>query len=701
MLQSSSILIPGRTVWKRCEASRVAVLNDAAAYFGALRDALLLAERQVHILGWDIHSETPLVGPSGRADDGLPIALGPFLTGLLKVKPELQINILVWDFATLYAVEREWNSADKFTAGCEGRIRFCLDSSLPLGSSQHQKIVVIDNAIAFSGGLDLTIRRWDTSEHLAEHPLRRDPDGKPYAPFHDVQCMVEGEAAAALGEIAAARWAAAGCVVEGSETVAGDRWPASVPAGTRQIQAAIARTELRTASQVEVDEVARLFEASINAASRFIYIENQFTSATEIAEMLAQRMADVPSLRVLIVTPKAHSSWLESQAMQGGRGGFMDPFVAAGVADRLRILYPAVADEESSAAVMIHSKVMIVDDGFLRIGSANLNNRSMGADTECDLAFEADGDEHSEFIRDQRRRLIGHFCGVDGDTIAENEDDLLGFLDRHAAAGTGRALLPIECEPTPVGAVADIIQPIADPKRPLNLARTARRMWTPRTVLAVAGTAAALAGLALAWHTTSLRDFTDIGYVASGISRYAQSAFAPVFAVMAFVLGGLVVFPVVVLIAATAAALGPGIGALSAFAGVLASSLLLFMIGRFLGHKRLQSLLGARALRVQRRIVGKGVVAVAMIRMVPVAPFSLVNVLAGASQLRLTDFLIGTVIGMAPGIIAMAAVGAQIADFARNASWSNAAPLGLTILLWIALCLAVQFVVTWWSGRRA
>ncbi|MDP1869894.1 MAG: VTT domain-containing protein [Bradyrhizobium sp.] len=701
MLQSSSILIPGRTVWKRCEASRVAVLNDAAAYFGALRDALLLAERQVHILGWDIHSETPLVGPSGRADDGLPIALGPFLTGLLKVKPELQINILVWDFATLYAVEREWNSADKFTAGCEGRIRFCLDSSLPLGSSQHQKIVVIDNAIAFSGGLDLTIRRWDTSEHLAEHPLRRDPDGKPYAPFHDVQCMVEGEAAAALGEIAAARWAAAGCVVEGSETVAGDRWPASVPAGTRQIQAAIARTELRTTSQVEVDEVARLFEASINAASRFIYIENQFTSATEIAEMLAQRMADVPSLRVLIVTPKAHSSWLESQAMQGGRGGFMDPFVAAGVADRLRILYPAVADEESSAAVMIHSKVMIVDDGFLRIGSANLNNRSMGADTECDLAFEADGDEHSEFIRDQRRRLIGHFCGVDGDTIAENEDDLLGFLDRHAAAGTGRALLPIECEPTPVGAVADIIQPIADPKRPLNLARTARRMWTPRTVLAVAGTAAALAGLALAWHTTSLRDFTDIGYVASGISRYAQSAFAPVFAVMAFVLGGLVVFPVVVLIAATAAALGPGIGALSAFAGVLASSLLLFMIGRFLGHKRLQSLLGARALRVQRRIVGKGVVAVAMIRMVPVAPFSLVNVLAGASQLRLTDFLIGTVIGMAPGIIAMAAVGAQIADFARNASWSNAAPLGLTILLWIALCLAVQFVVTWWSGRRA
>ena len=74
--------------------------------------------------------------------------------------------------------------------------------------------------------------------------------------------------------------------------------------------------------------MARLFEASINAANRFIYIENQFASATEIAETLARRMADVPALRVLIVTPKAHSSWLESQAMQGGRGGFIRPFVS-------------------------------------------------------------------------------------------------------------------------------------------------------------------------------------------------------------------------------------------------------------------------------------------------------------------------------------------------------------------------------------
>jgi phospholipase D1/2 len=119
-----------------------------------------------------------------------------------------------------------------------------------------------------------------------------------------------------------------------------------------------------------------------------------------------------------------------------------------------------------------------------------------------------------------------------------------------------------------------------------------------------------------------------------------------------------------------------------------------------MGHKRLQSLLGKRALRIQSRIVGKGVVAVALIRMVPIAPFSLVNVLAGASQLTLRDFLIGTILGMAPGIATMAALGAQIADFARNASWSSAVPLGLTIAAWIGVCLAAQFVVTWFAGRK-
>ena len=698
LLQSSSILIPGDTVWRRCKAGRLTILNDAAAYFAALREALLLATDQVYIIGWDIHSQTRFVGPSGQADDDFPIELGSFLKALLKVKTELRINILIWNFPPLYAAEREWNSAARFTSGVSERLRFCFDASLPLGSAQHQKIVVIDRSVAFAGGLDLTIRRWDTSEHAARHPLRKDPDGKPYLPFHDVQCMVDGEAAMALSELAENRWLAAGCTIEGPEPAAGDRWPASVPVQSRDMQAGIARTEITAAGRRGVNEVARLFEASINAANRFIYIENQFTSSPDVARLLVQRLLDVPSLRVLVVTPKAHSSWLESQAMQGGRGGFIDRFIAAGVMDRIRFLYP-LTRAERAVAVMVHSKVMIVDDRILRVGSANLNNRSMGADTECDLVFEATSKEHREFIARLRRGLIGHFCGVDAQEVEGNEAELFRFLDGLSTADREKSLQPIDAT-AKIGGMAIVVQPVADPREPLHLERAAGRMWTLKTILATGGLAAALAGLALAWQYTSLRDFTDIDFVSSIISQSARSEFAPLLAVAAFVIGGLVAFPVLVLIAATSAALGPWMGFISAGAGVLLSALTLFSIGRVLGQARLQRLLGRRSSRIQSRIIGKGVVAVALIRMVPIAPFSIVNLVAGASKLSLRDFLLGTVLGMAPGIVVMAALGAQIADLARNASWTNALLLALAIAGWIAVCLGVQFLVTWLAGRR-
>ena len=385
--------------------------------------------------------------------------------------------------------------------------------------------------------------------------------------------------------------------------------------------------------------------------------------------------------------------------MQGGRGGFIDQFIAAGVMDRIRFLYPATRDANSVTAVMVHSKVMIVDDRLLRVGSANLNNRSMGADTECDLAFEATSEEHREFIGRLRRGLIGHFCGVDEREVENNEADLLGFLDRLSKGDREKSLQPIDAT-TKLGGVASVVQPVADPREPLDLERAADRMWTLRTILAVCGLAAALGGLALAWQYTSLSDFADVGFVSSVILQSARSEFAPLLAIAAFVVGGLVVFPVLVLIAATAAALGPWLGFVSAATGVLLSSLLLFGIGRVLGHARLQRLLGRRSSRVQSRIIGKGVVAVAMIRMVPIAPFSIVNMVAGASKLSLRDFMLGTALGMAPGIAAMAALGAQIADLARNASWTNALLLGVAIVAWIAVCLGVQFLVTWLAGRR-
>nr|WP_249153308.1 VTT domain-containing protein [Bradyrhizobium diazoefficiens] len=700
MLQSSSTLIPGDTVWRRCKARRVAVLNDAAAYFSALREALLHAQDLVYIIGWDIHSETRLVGAAGHADDGLPEQLGPFLRALVQRRPALRINILAWDFVSFYASEREWNSAAKFTADTDGRVRFHLDSTLPFGSAQHQKIVCVDGSLAFVGGLDLTIRRWDTSDHCADHALRCDPQGKPYPPFHDVQCMVDGDAAEHLFELAEQRWRAAGQQVDDRRALKSNRWPANVPVEAEHMPVGIARTEVVCPAGSTIREVERSFIAAIRSATSFVYVENQFTSATTMARVLAEQMRRVPSLRVLIVAPKLHSSWLESQAMQNGRGAFIDCFSDVGVADRIRFVYPVSRSGNKEAAVMVHSKLLVVDDRILRIGSANLNNRSMGADSECDLIFEAATDEHRDFIISVRRRLIAHFCGLDEETIAHNEPRLFALLDDVSKAdGAAKTLRKVESSVL-TSTLANMVQPVADPELPLHLERAASRMWTTKTIIGIVAIAVGLLGLGMAWSYTSLSNYADTGHVSALLSAYSQSVWGPPLAIAAFVLGGLVIFPVLVLIAATAAALGPWLGFVSAMVGVFLSALVLFAIGRVLGRERLQRLLGRRAARIQERVVGKGILAVVVIRMIPIAPFSVVNVVAGASTLPLRDFMVGTLLGMTPGILAMAVLGAQIADLARNASWTNMLLLVLAFLGWLGICAGAQFVATWLAGRR-
>lgn len=699
LLQSSSTLIPGDTVWRRCEARRVAVLNDAAAYFAALRETLLEAQDLVYIVGWDIHSETRLIGASERADDGLPEQLGPFLRALVQRRPALRINILVWDFVSFYASEREWNSAAKFTAETDGRVRFHLDSTLPFGSAQHQKIVCVDGSLAFVGGLDLTIRRWDTSDHRADHASRCDPQGKLYLPFHDVQCMVDGDAATLLFELAEARWRAAGQPRHDRGALKSVRWPANVPVEAEHLPVGIARTEVVCPAGSTIREVERSLIAVIRSATSFIYIENQFTSATKIARELAEQMRRAPSLRALVVAPKLHSSWLESQAMQNGRGAFIDCFGAAGVADRIRFLYPVSRSGDTEVAVMVHSKLMIVDDRILRIGSANLNNRSMGADSECDLIFEAASEEHRDFIASVRHRLIAHFCGLEEQTLAQNEDRLLALLDDVSKGDRTKTLRKVESSGL-TSTLATMVQPVADPERPLHLERAASRMWSTKTIIGIVSIAVALLGLTLAWSYTSLSDFADAGRMSTVLSVYSQSIWGPFFAIAAFVVGGLVVFPILVLIAATAAALGPWLGFFTAMAGALLSALVLFSIGRVLGRERLQHLLGRRAARIQERIVGRGILAVVVIRMIPIAPYSVVNVVAGASTLPLRDFMVGTLLGITPGILAMAVLGAQIADLARNASWSNVLLLALAFLGWLGFCAGAQFLATWLAGRR-
>ena len=129
------------------------------------------------------------------------------MNGLCKERKDLRIRVLDWDYPMLYGTDRDYPPIYGITWKPHRHIDFRFDATDTL-ASHHQKVVVIDDGMAFVGGLDLAARRWDTPEHRADDS-RRTFDGKPYPPVHDVMIAVDGEAGRALAALARKRWEAA------------------------------------------------------------------------------------------------------------------------------------------------------------------------------------------------------------------------------------------------------------------------------------------------------------------------------------------------------------------------------------------------------------------------------------------------------------------------------------------------------------
>src|SRR5262245_31241158 len=429
---SDGLLIEGNTCWRRAHAERVAVLIDAASYFEALRSSLLAAQRSVLILGWELHSRTRLEG-ARKPTDGAPVELGKLLRFLLKRRKDLELKILLWNHPVVYSVHRELFPRWIFWPRESQRVEIVLDSHLPAGASHHEKLVIIDDEVAYCGGVDLTVRRWDIAAHHPAEPRRRDNAHKPYVPLHDVQIVVQGEAAAALGERARTRWRhAGGKPIDQPRPMRGasSAWPQHVEPDFTDTTIGIVRTVAALEEHdEEIREIERSTAAAIGSAERFIYIENQYITAKTACDALVARMREKPSLEVVIVTTREPGGWLEAGTMGIGRQHFMAALDDPSLAARIAFVSPLArcsghADDESSKIVVdgtlsirVHAKVLIIDDRYLRIGSSNLNNRSMGFDTECDLAIDAANEAERGSIVSVRNRLIAEHWGSDEKSV--------------------------------------------------------------------------------------------------------------------------------------------------------------------------------------------------------------------------------------------------------------------------------------------
>ena len=697
-----SILEPGRNAWRVARAPRAALLSDGATYFGALREAMLAAEHSIHIVGWDIDSRTRLVGENPPAD-GLPEELGAFITALVTRRPGLSVKLLLWDYSVLYALERQLLPAISLRWGVPEGVELCLDDETPFGASHHQKVVVIDGLLAFSGGLDLTIRRWDRNAHDPADPGRADPAGKPYPPFHDVQMMVDGEAAAALAELVADRWARAceECMpLAAPPTSDRDPWPRSVAPDLRDVTLAIARTQPKHDGAPEVREVEALYLDMIGAAERSIYIENQFLTCGRIARALIRRMKERPALEALIVAPRTHQTWLEHRTMLAGRIRFMRALRRAGVGNRVRLVFPHVARGGAESEVMVHSKVMVVDDRLLRVASSNLCNRSMGTDTECDLMVEAADEPQREGVAAVRNRLIAEHTGVAPEEVAARFGATGSILAAvKGLSRNGHSLRDVEDGDAPARSLLPGIERAADPRRPIesgefladylghpDVAPSSGEPWPLLARAALMLLPVAL--LLLLWKATPVAQYMTPEAMKTALT--AGGSWGPAASVGLFLLLGFVAFPVNVLILGTAAAFGTWPGLLYAAVGALVSAAATYGAGRKLGPNVLRRMLGPRINRVSQSVNRNGILAVTTIRLLPVAPFTLVNLVAGAMRIRFLDYMVGTALGLLPGIALLSLVGEGLSRILEHPTPRNIGMLLLVLTAWAGITWGLQ-----------
>ncbi|EWY39255.1 phospholipase D [Skermanella stibiiresistens SB22] len=684
----------GGTCWRLEKAGRVAFLIDAADYYTAVKAAMLKAKHSIILLGWDFDTRVGL--ESDPANPRIPNRFGEFLERLVEKRATLQIHVLKWDFSMIFALEREIFPTALLDLMTHSRVSFRLDGEHPAGACHHQKLVVIDDAMAFCGGIDITANRWDTSEHRDKDPRRRRPNGELYDPFHDIMMAVDGPAAAALGELARYRWRRG----TGEEPIPpvvmpSDPWPDRLRPDLRDVEVGISRTFPKHNEQAEAREVEALYVASIAVAKRWIYIENQYFTAECVGQALLSRLGDPDGPEIVVVTPLNCPGWLEEELMGRARRHLVDRLRQADTHGKFGIFGAVTA---AGVPITIHSKTMVVDDTLMRIGSSNLNNRSMGFDTECDLAIEAvpgaaDWDARCSVIDGYRNRLLGEHLGADpaavGAKLAETGSMLATI--RHFHDPRTRRL-----EPVTVDDVAGVDAFIAeihlfDPESPVTAEELTRQIMpdlekpTPRLKFAlfVGVLALLLAGLAALWRFTSLSELATVDGVLDWARSLADVPFGPLIAVAVYVAGGFVMFPVMVLIAATAIVLGPVWGFGTAMCGCLASAAALFWVGRLGGRRWVRRFGGRFINKISRRLANQGILAVAVIRVIPVAPFSVVNVVAGASHLRFTDYLVGTALGMAPGVLAFSLLGSQLEKTLREPT-----PTSIAIAIGIALVAA-------------
>jgi len=405
---------------------------------------------------------------------------------------------------------------------------------------------------------------------------------------------------------------------------------------------------------------------------------------------LAARLQEPQGPEVVVNLPLSTDGWLANNSMDAIRVRLIDRLRAADTHRRLAVYYPALADA-AEPPINLHAKVMIVDDHLARVGSSNLNNRSMGLDTECDLAIEShEAQPHvAAAIRRFRGRLLGEHLNVPARRVDETLHASGSLIEAiETLRGPGRSLAPLEPKLRRVEYPLLTDTELVDPERPIDPDALLEQL-VPGAETRSAGVRifawglVLLASLALAgaWRFTPLGQWLD-GSGLSGVFESVRGWWGtPLVMVALFVIAGFLMIPLTLLIIGSVLTFGPWVGFVYSLAGALASAVAAYGLGERLGRGHVRRLAGRRINAISRRLAARGLLTVMAVRIVPVAPFTVVNLVAGASHIRFRDYMIGTLLGMTPGMLAVVVLTDRVSASLHSPDTPNLVSLFGAVLL--------------------
>jgi phosphatidylserine/phosphatidylglycerophosphate/cardiolipin synthase-like enzyme len=377
------------------------VLIDGAQAMPAIAEALAAARSHVHVTGWHLAARFELV----RGEH--PVVLGALLAELAQ---RIDVRVMVWAGAPVPAFHptRKEVSAEVQRLVRGTRIRCQPDPREHPFHCHHEKTVLIDDELAFVGGIDMTDLGGDRFD-VGEHPARR------RLGWHDVGTRLRGPAVSDVAAHFATRW----------REVSGEQLPVAEPppaAGPSTVQV------VRTVAEDMYDAVPRgdfrILESYLRAlrsARELIYLENQFLWAPEIVDVLAAKLRDPPgkNFRVVIVLPRRANNGQDDTRGQLGRLIAADDGNDRMLAATLRSRTAGRTDP-----LYVHAKVGIVDDRWLTVGSANLNAHSLLNDTEMNVVT-----DDRRLARDTRERLWAEHLELPIGDVRDREPRAL--VDEH------------------------------------------------------------------------------------------------------------------------------------------------------------------------------------------------------------------------------------------------------------------------------